>query len=234
MFYAVQSDLPECRPTLVTRSVGFVTYETSKFTNEQYFPSFVERFHAARPEARQQMLAEMHHTNYSGVAPGMMDTLYRQVYLDALLGRSRLETIVMHDITAARDEGDEVVLELTDRCTGAVRELRTDLILLGTGFSPEMPGHVRRLAAAIGLSEVAVTRDYRLVLDRSSPADAAGGKEAARRDALAACYLHGVNEQTHGISDSLLAVLAPRANDILQDIQRHRAARPVPAAVAAA
>ncbi|WP_327001055.1 SidA/IucD/PvdA family monooxygenase [Dactylosporangium sp. NBC_01737] len=203
LFYSVQIDLPECRPTMVMRSVGLSTYETSKFTNELFFPSFVDEFHGARPEARDQMLAEMRHTNYAGVAPGMMDNLYRQMYLDRFTGRSRLQMITMHDITAARDEDDEIVLSLTDWRTGATQELRTDLVLLGTGFSPQMPGAVQRLAERIGLSQIAVNRDYRLVIDRPS---------------TAACYLHGVNEETHGIADSLLSVMAPRANDILQDI----------------
>jgi len=227
LFSSVQSDLPECRPTMVMRSIGLSYYETSKFTNELYFPSFVDQFYTARPEARRQMLAEMRHTNYAGLAPGMMDSLYRQVYLDRLSGRSRLQMIIMHDITAARDEGDEVVLELTDRRTGATQELRTDIVLLGTGFSAEMPKLVRQVANSIGLSDVKVTRDYRLVIDRSS---------------TAACYLQGVNEATHGIADSLLSVLAPRANDILQDILSHRAvhlnttsgAARIPAPVAAA
>jgi L-ornithine N5-oxygenase len=209
LFGAVQSDLPECRPTMVMRSIGLNYYETSKFNNELFYPSFVDEFFVSRPEARHRMLAEMHHTNYSGLAPGTMDALYRQVYLDRLSGRSRLRMITMHDLTAARDEGDEVVLELTDWRTGAVQELRTDLVLLGTGFSPEMPQTVRRLADELGLAEIAVTRDYRLVVDRPS---------------TAACYLQGVNEATHGIADSLLSVLAHRAGDILTDLCAHRAA----------
>jgi L-ornithine N5-oxygenase len=117
--------------------------------------------------------------------------------------------INMHNITAAYDDGDEVILELTDWRNGATQELHADLVLLGTGFSPEMPRMVRGIADSIGLAEIKVTRDYRLVLDRP---------------ATAACYLHGVNEATHGISDSLLSVLALRANDIIQDIFLLRAA----------
>ncbi len=208
LFAAVQTDLPECRPTLVTRAIGLTSYENSKFANELYFPSFIDQFYRARPEARRQILTEMHHTNYAGLAPSTMDSLYRQLYLDRLHGRSRLEMITMHDLTAARDEGDEVVLELTDWRTGATRELRTDLILLGTGFSPQMPWLVRRLAAELGLSDIEVTRDYRMTTGTSDDA---------------ACYLQGVNEATHGIADSLLSVLAPRAGDILRDILAHRA-----------
>jgi L-ornithine N5-oxygenase len=208
LFCSVLSDLPECRPTMVTRSVGLNYYETSKFNNELYFPSFVDQFHAATPEARRHMLAAMRHTNYAGLAPDTIEWLYRQFYLDRLAGRSRLQLISMHDITAARDEGDEVVLELTDWRNGATTELRSDLVLLGTGFSPQMPWLVRRMADSIGLPEIKVTRDYRLVIDQPS---------------TAACYLHGVNEATHGIADSLLSVLAFRANDILQDILTQRA-----------
>lgn len=209
LFSAVQQDLPFSQPTMVMRSIGMNCYETSKFNNELFFSGYVDKFFEARPEARRQMLAEMHHTNYSGLAPNTMDSLYRQVYLDKLTGRSRLEIITLHDITTAREEDDEVVLDLTDRRTGAVRKLSADLVLLGTGFSPEMPKLVRRVADSIGMSEITVTRDYRMVIDRPS---------------TAACYLQGVNEATHGIADSLLSVLAPRANDILQDILAHRAA----------
>ncbi len=211
LFSAVQKDLPECKPTMVMRSIGLNYYESSKFNNELFFPSHVDKFFEARPEAREQMLKEMHHTNYSGLAPGTMDALYRSVYLDRLSGRSRLKMITMSDITDARDEGDEIVLELTDRRTGEVQELRTDLVLLGTGFSPEMPRMVQEIAKSIGLSEIKVTRDYRLEIEQP---------------ATAAVYLQGVNEATHGIADSLLSVLAPRANDILQDILAHRGENP--------
>jgi L-ornithine N5-oxygenase len=84
------------------------------------------------------------------------------------------------------------------------------VVLLGTGFSTEMPAMVRRIAESLG-SDIRVTRDYRLVIDRPS---------------TAALYLQGVNEATHGIADSLLSILAVRANDILQDILTHRAAHP--------
>lgn len=210
MFSAVQTDLPLCRPTMVMRSIGLSTYESSKFTNELYFPSFVDEFFGAKQAARRQLLTEMHRTNYAGLAPGTLDALYRQVYLDRLSGRGRLNMITMTDVSAARHDGDEVVLELTDRKTGATQELRTDLVLLGTGFVRAMPRMVRDLGEALGLDRIEITRHYRLVLDRP---------------ATAACYLQGVNEATHGIADSLLSVLAVRAQDIAEDIFVHRTTR---------
>ncbi len=117
----------------------------------------------------------------------------------------------MVDITGAREAGDEVVLELTDRRTGTVTELHRDMVFLGTGFDTRMPRLVRELAGSLELDRVDVSREL--------PA-----ADRYRRDRRqhAACYLQGVNEETHGISDSLLSVLAQRAEEICRDIIAHR------------
>jgi L-ornithine N5-oxygenase len=39
-------------------------------------------------------------------------------------------------------------------------------------------------------------------------------------------YLQGVNEQTHGIADSLLSVLAHRSQEIVADLLERRSATP--------
>jgi L-ornithine N5-oxygenase len=207
MFGAVQRDLPGCRPTMIMRSIGLNGYESSKFTNELFYPSFVDDFFEAQPDARARILAEMHRTNYAGLAPGTIESLYRQIYLDRLTGANRLGMITMADLTGSRVDGDEVVLELRDRRTGGAREVRTDLVLLGTGFDSRMPRMVRDLGTALGLDRIEVTRHYRMVQPGQS---------------RAACYLQGVNEATHGIADSLLSVLATRAHEIALDIFAHR------------
>jgi L-ornithine N5-oxygenase len=48
MFQAVQSDLPGCRPTMIMRSIGLNGYESSRFTNELFYPSFVDEFFTAQ------------------------------------------------------------------------------------------------------------------------------------------------------------------------------------------
>jgi L-ornithine N5-oxygenase len=93
--------------------------------------------------------------------------------------------------------------------------LHRDLVFLGTGFSWQAPKLISGLAGRIGLDRVEVSRRYRLLVDGSTDA---------------ACYLQGVNEETHGISESLLSVLAHRAEDITRDIIAHRAERRVTAA----
>jgi L-ornithine N5-oxygenase len=203
MLWTVHQQLPKALCTMVMRSIGLNCYESSKFTNELFYSSFVDDFHAARPEARAQLLQEMHRTNYSGLAPDTLDVLYRQMYLDKLTGADNMQILTMVDVTGARMDDDDVVLTLVDRRTGRPDELRCDLILLGTGFDRGMPKMVRHLAAALDLDDVTVSRNYRVDLPPS---------------VRARCYLQGVNEATHGIADSLLSVLAVRSAEIVEDL----------------
>jgi L-ornithine N5-oxygenase len=205
MLCSVLEDLPDARVTLLTRSIGLALYQNSKFTNELYYPSFVDDFYNASPAAREQMLAEMHRTNYAGLTPELLDTIYRRIYLERLTGTERTRISPMTDVRAARMEDDEIVLTLGDRKTGATTERACDLVVLGTGFERRMPRLIREFAEALGLERIEVTRSYRLVLPE---ADSAG----------AACYLQGVNEATHGIADSLLSLVATRSAEIVADI----------------
>ncbi|MEU0519953.1 SidA/IucD/PvdA family monooxygenase [Streptosporangium sp. NPDC006007] len=209
MLWAVHQGMPNAQCTMVMRSIGLNGYESSKFTNELFYASFIDEFHGSRPEARRQLLGEMHRTNYAGLSPGLLETLYRQIYLERLTGEERIRMITMAEVSEARMEGGEVVLTLTDRKSGRRDELPCDVVLLGTGFDRRMPSLVREMAVKAGLDEIDVDRFYKLTLPAGSGA---------------ACYLQGVNEDTHGIADSLLSALASRAEEIVGHIQESRAA----------
>ncbi|MBT2396904.1 SidA/IucD/PvdA family monooxygenase [Streptomyces sp. ISL-100] len=213
MLWTSHQSFPDAECTMIMRSIGLNSYESSKFTNEIFYSSFVDEFYAASAPAREQLLREMHRTNYAGLAPGMLDTLYRQTYVEKLTGDERLRLITMTDVTAAALDGNDVVLTLSNRRTGEVSEHRCDTVMLGTGFEPGMPWLVRELSRSAGLKgteDIAVDRNYRLVLPDGS---------------TGTCHLQGVNEATHGIADSLLSVLAARAGDIVTDLLAVRAER---------
>jgi L-ornithine N5-oxygenase len=208
VYRALRENLPGGDVAWVMRSVGPTADMSSGFTNELYYPSYVDEFYEAPAEAREYIRDQMYRTNYSCMTPAMLQTLYTEQYLDRLSNRTDRRIIPMTDVTGAREQDGEVVLELTDRRTGKVTELARDLVFLGTGFSWRTPALIRSLADALGLAEVEVTRRYRLRLGEPSPA---------------ACYLQGVNEASHGIGDALLSVLADRAGDITRDLLEHRA-----------
>jgi L-ornithine N5-monooxygenase len=210
VFRALHSDLPDSEIAWLMRSVSLTADQSSKFTNEFYYPGYVDEFFAHAPAARERILKEMYKTNYSCITPAMLEHLYTDLYLDQLGHRDTRRLITMVEITGARESGDEVELELTDRNTGRTTELRRDLLFLGTGFNWQIPRLVRGLADAIGLDQVVVTRNHQLVINQP---------------ATAACYLQGINESTHGIGDSLLSVLAHRSQDITLDLLSHSGSR---------
>lgn len=207
MFMALHTDLPHSAPTIVMRSIGLQNYQTSKFVNELFFPSFVDEFYHSEADVRGRILDEVHLTNYAGLAPPFLDELYAMLYQQRMLGQERSTVRSMTEVAGARMDGDEVVLELRDRKNGKVEPLRCDVVLLGTGYEQTMPALVRDLADELGLDEVSVSRRYRLDLGES---------------AWGAVYLQGVNEQTHGISDTLISVLAHRSQDIVDDMLDRR------------
>jgi L-ornithine N5-oxygenase len=210
MLWETHQRFASAQCTALMRSVGLNEYQTSKFTNELYFPTFTDDFFAAPAATRQQVLHEMRTTNYAGVTPGLLETLYHQAYLEKLTGKRRLHMRTMTDVVAARMDGSEAVLTLADRMTGLSDEMRCDVVLLGTGFERTTPAFMRDLAAQVGVDEPTVNRFYRLV---TPPSVTAG------------CYLQGTNEGSHGVADSLMSVLAVRAGEIVMDILARRMPR---------
>jgi L-ornithine N5-oxygenase len=207
MLWETYQRYPRAQCTMIIRSIGLDYYQTSKFTNELYFPSYTDRFYAAPEQTREQVLEAMRRTNYAAVTPDMLDILFKQIYLEKLTGEQRLSMVTMVDVETAEMEDDEIVLTLNNRMRGGRDELRCDLVLLGTGFEPRMPSLVRDLADSCGIGDVRVSRNYRMI----TPPDITAG-----------CYLQGTNEATHGMSDSLISVLAVRAGEIANDLLAHR------------
>ncbi|WIM94998.1 SidA/IucD/PvdA family monooxygenase [Actinoplanes oblitus] len=212
MFYAMHQNLPMSQLTWVIRSVGLQNYQTSKFVNELFFPSFVDEFYSSAPETRAQILDEMRLTNYAGLAPPFLDELYTMQYQQKFVGPHRSSIRPMCEVVGATMDGGDVVLDLRDRTSGKTEPLRCDVVLLGTGYDQRMPRMMRDLAGRIGLDSVTVSRSYRVDIGDS---------------AWGALYLQGFNEQTHGIADSLISVLAHRSQDILDDLLARRAEQPV-------
>ena len=207
MLWETHQRMPAAECSMIMRAIGLDYYQTSKFTNERYFPSFTDSFYAARPEARQRVLQEMRRTNYAGVTPELLNTIYRQMYLERLTGTQRLRMVTAVDIHQARMADDEVVLSLADRIGGLNDELRCDVVMLGTGFERRLPGLVRQIAELVGVEQFVVSRAYRMIMPPSVRAN---------------CYLQGTNEESHGIADSLISVLAVRAGEIVSDLLANR------------
>jgi L-ornithine N5-oxygenase len=199
---------PEAKRTMIMRSIGLVGYETSKFTNEYFYHSFINCFNALQEEDRATVLREMHTANYAGLAPHTIEALYAQRYQQRLDGRSELElrplTSIRHSMV---DHDGSVIMRLDSKLSGP-SEARFDLVLLGTGFCEDMPSLIQETALAAGIEDIRIDRFYRLGL-------------GAQGSDVAMCFVQGVNESTHGIADTLLSVQGLRSLEIGTLIQKH-------------
>ena len=97
---------------------------------------------------------------------------------------------------------------MSPRARREVLSTNEDATTEGAGAEADDEARLVAPVVAGGVEEIEVSRAYRMI---TPPSVRAG------------CYLQGVNEDTHGIADSLLSVLAVRAGEIVDDILARRA-----------
>lgn len=223
VFKAVHSDLEDCRPTVIMRKAGFRYYDTSPYLNELFQPEYIDKFYNMSHQSRQDILDQMHSANYSGLAPYLLDDLYRMQYRERLEGHEVSRVLTMRQIVKATQSSDEVALELRETTSGDASTEVFDLVILGTGFKnrlPELMDGVRDHIATDGVAEFFISRDYQVDL---------------KENVDAGIYLQGLSESTHGIADTLLSNLAHRSDRIVRSLIARRKSQKgsVQAAVAA-
>lgn len=203
---------PGAQVKLLMRSVGLIPYGGSKFTNELYGDAFIDEFHSAPAETRAQLLAAMHDSNYAGVTPATLESLFRLHYLQRMDGGERAQIHTRCRIDAAQAAGEQLRLQWASHGGEVMHDECFDLVVLGTGYENETPPLLRGVLRSLGEAELQVSRNY-----RAGIACAPG----------ASLHVLGVNEATHGISDTLLSVVGARAQRVLDDMRHEpRAATP--------
>ncbi|GAB4561706.1 MAG: L-ornithine N(5)-monooxygenase PvdA [Rhizobacter sp.] len=207
---------PAARVQLLMRSVGLVPYGGSKFTNALYSNDFVDSFYDAPEETRSQVLAAMRDSNYAGATPSTLESLFRFHYLQRMDGQDRAQIHTQCSIQLAQVHGDRIAMQWTSGHDGEPCTDSFDLVVLGTGYKNELPALLGTALLSLGIDELGVTRNY-----RASVPCAPG----------TSLHVLGVNEATHGISDTLLSVVGFRAKRVLDDM---RAEPRPPARLAAA
>ena len=151
MFMALHQDAPGSSPMMLLRSVALKDYQTSKFVNELFYPSFVDAFFAMSEEVRTKVLDEMRLTNYAGLAPPFLEELYTMIYQQKMLGQPVSIIRGLTEVVGARVEsvpggGAEVVLEVRDLKFDGVEQVRCDALFLGTSSKTVVldPAEIRK------------------------------------------------------------------------------------------
>ncbi|KAA8904496.1 L-lysine 6-monooxygenase (NADPH-requiring)-domain-containing protein [Sphaerosporella brunnea] len=215
IFNDLHARFPAAKTQLFIRQHALKPSDDSPFVNEIFDPERVEVVYGMRPDIRKASLREDKATNYSVVRLELLEALYNKMYAQKL--REPDESKWQHRIQPLRDVvGTEwdwktggLRLTLKNTRTGELvdSDAKFDAVIFGTGYTRDV--HLQMLKQVEGLLKdgcCSVGRDYRL----------------AFRDGVVAegtnIFLQGCCEETHGLSDTLLSILAVRAGEIVTSI----------------
>ncbi len=203
--------------TGINRNFGFRLKDTSPFSDEVYFPAFVETFFHATPEHKDRLRQELRFTNYSASDGDVLNALYVQLYRNKILGKDGLAVKHLTNISAVHADADAIHLTLEHSINGGKERQAFDLVILATGFrdlgtgpgEEAYPALLAGMAPHLDLARGAldVELDYRVRL---------AGEGRTRHAPL---YLNGLCESSHGMGDAgSFSLLSLRSAAILNSL----------------
>jgi L-ornithine N5-oxygenase len=223
--------LPGVQIVNVLREFGYRQKDLSPFTNEVYYPSFVDYYYGAPEPAQRELDRQLRYTNYSAADSDVIQALYARLYEQRLDGGDRVTLARNVEVMAATADGEGVHLALADRAHRGTSLLTVDAVVLATGFHdltdergeqflPAVLDPLQPLVARTPSGRAVIGRDYRII--------------GAEPDRLPPLYLNGLCETTHGMGDAgSFSLLSIRAATMARSLAAALADRPVDAQVPA-
>lgn len=177
----------------------------------------MDKFFQLPAEERQKRIAIEKATNYSVVRLELIEEIYNTMYVQRV--RNPDETQWQHRILSERAIGRiehhnpsqrmRVHVKPLEGKSEGKEVLEVDALMVATGYlrdaHEQLLEQVRSLRPA-GQDAWMAGRDYRVALDDERVSGDAG------------IWLQGCNEKTHGLSDSLLSILAVRGGEIVNSV----------------
>ncbi|KAF3491149.1 uncharacterized protein GIQ15_00666 [Arthroderma uncinatum] len=221
IFHDLQKRYPNAKTSLIMRDSALRPSDDSPFVNELFNPERVDKFFNQSEKERQFFLSRHRSTNYGVVRPELIEQIYGDMYIQKI--KCPDERKWQHRIFPSRliskiesDKSEKLSMSLQHSQSDDItmngihdEELTADALVLATGYLRN--AHESMLASIEPLRAHKqmgwkVQRNYRLELDKGQV------------DVNAGIWLQGCNESTHGLSDSLLSILAVRGGEIVQAI----------------
>jgi L-ornithine N5-oxygenase len=185
--------------------------------NEIFNPERVDKFYEMSAEERKKRIAIEKATNYSVVRLELIESIYNDMYLQRVENpdETQWQQRILPETKVARIEHHNASSRMRIHVKSVNNEseskevLDVDALMVATGYLRDahegLLENVRSLRPS-GASSWNPGRDYRVSLD------------GAKVSAQAGIWLQGCNEKTHGLSDSLLSVLAVRGGEIVSSV----------------
>ncbi|KAF2813970.1 L-ornithine 5-monooxygenase (L-ornithine N(5)-oxygenase) [Mytilinidion resinicola] len=233
IFDNLHAHYPNAKTTLLIKSGALRPSDDSPFVNEIFNPDRVSPTYAQNPLLRAATILEDRGTNYGVVRLDLLERIYETLYTqrirygnDAAAEAEWPHRILPHRIVSAVEESSAIPggVRLTIRnsspqfYSGALpgqdfeEVMDVDAVFVATGYKRN--AHEELLHDARGLrrggeredDDWEVARDYRVLFEDGKVSEDAG------------IWLQGACEKTHGLSDTLLSILANRGGEMVKSI----------------
>jgi L-ornithine N5-oxygenase len=204
----------------IHRGFSYQLKDTSPFTEEIYFPDFVDAFYHSKVQRQRQLWREPRWSNYGSADHDVIRQLHTQLYEQKLDGHDRISIQANSEVaTIEETPGRSFCLTLRDLLGVTPPKLCVDAIVLATGFrnfgggENEEPHHpllrnIAPLAAVRPDGDISVSRDYRI--------------QSSMGELLLPIFLNGLCESSHGFGNagsfSLLSLRAQMIADSIFEI----------------
>jgi L-ornithine N5-monooxygenase len=200
---------------------------TSYSVNEIFDPDRVNQFYLQGPRARADAIALDRGTNYGVVRPDLLDDIYSALFSYRLQYKCEHEwpqqILNRRTVTNSADiiVNNKPAIRLSLRndknfCTAQeqtpVETLDVDLVVVASGYRRN--AHEELLQGLSYLKAEDGVPDSAWKVDRSYAVRFAKDKVSSN----AGIWLQGCNESTHGLSDTLLSILAVRGGEVVNSI----------------
>jgi L-ornithine N5-monooxygenase len=217
IFNDLQTRYPNSRSALIIKDSALRPSDDSPFVNEIFDPERVDEFYKRPYMQRTETIESNRSTNYGVVRLELIEEIYNDLYQQRV--REPDERAWHHRVLASRKVADvrdshNGRLRLTLQKVHALDTekpefLEVDAVVVATGYTRDV--HKDFLKDLAGLNpneggEWQVGRNYKVDLDKDLVDEDAG------------IWLQGSNESSHGISDTLLSILATRSGEIVESI----------------
>lgn len=188
--------------------------------NEIFNPEHVDELYVQSPEVRIAAIAQNKSTNYGAVRLELLEKIYGTIYEQRI--KTNEEEKWQHRILPFRhvrgfedSPGDSRIwLQIRNDSSGfgesensTMETLNVNAVFAATGYMRTAHEDLLRPAEHLRTGkEWKVARNYRVQFEPGRVSENSG------------VWLQGCNETTHGLSDSLLSILATRAGEVVESI----------------
>ena len=212
IFHDLHTRYPHSRAYLIFRDTALKPSDDSPFVNEAFDPDRVVTFYSTPEADRKTALASIRATNYSVVRLELLEQIYRTQYLQRITqpDSKHWQHRILPSRTIASITTNPLTLHLQPSSSpnnSPAEPLPISALIAATGYTRSAHTHLLRnlthLSASPNDNDWKIQRDYSLALDATLVSPSCG------------IYIQGGAEATHGISDTLLSILATRSGELV-------------------